>query len=128
MEAALFQDTPALLAAQLDPKTQKAAEEAFAQQQRSDPRQLASELVSCLGSGAIKSGRAPARRDALKDSRRPDGRSAPSASGIRMRSTASGARSGSAREWARAAGRARFMRRRRGRSERRQPTLARRVQ
>ena len=46
MEAALFQDTPALLAAQLDPKTQKAAEEAFAQQQRSNPRQLASELVS----------------------------------------------------------------------------------
>ena len=53
MEAALFQDTPALLAAQLDPKTQKAAEEAFAQQQRSNPRQLASELVSCLGNAQL---------------------------------------------------------------------------
>ena len=56
MEAALFQDTPALLAAQLDPKTQKAAEEAFAQQQRSNPRQLASELVACLGNAPLKSG------------------------------------------------------------------------
>ena len=53
MEAALFQDTPALLAAQLDPKTQKAAEEAFAQQQRSNPRQLASELVACLGNASL---------------------------------------------------------------------------
>ena len=53
MEAALFRDTPALLAAQLEPKTQKAAEEAFAQQQRSNPRQLAGELVACLGNAQL---------------------------------------------------------------------------